>query len=341
MSIASTNARVHSVAARSVAVLIGALALLVAPLSDDASAGIELETTCLIAAVLELDGTEFGTPTTTLIRGRSYRVVTAVGPRELCADLPGTFEVLEVLDFEPFGVLHRLTRAGVPTAWSTFGDLTEVLDVNDDPLELLRPDETPDVVGVLLAATPLGGALSTGFDFTLPNGAALGAYRIAFEFLDVPDEDGVVLLLDLLVADARAPRSSGPAATVTCDTSAPVVGATVTCTVTSGAPDFDIVWTASTNPVLASGVVRTDASGNGRFSFVVPVAARGQELFVELVDWTRPTSIGVVGGPVPGAVPAGDGSSQPGSLAAVLAALAVSVLAVSTRRRLQRAPRLT
>jgi hypothetical protein len=269
-------------------------------------------------------------------------VVTAIVSVDFCPVYPATFATIQVVDFDPFGVRHRLTRAGDPIAWSTFGDLTEVRDVNDAPLELFRPEESPDVVGVLLAATPLGGTRSTGFDFTLPNDAPLGDYRIAFEFLEVPDEVGLVLLLDLLIADAQAPRSSGPAAQVTCDTSAPVVGARVTCTVRTDAPDVEIQWTARTNPVLASGVlasgvVTTDASGGGRFSFVVPAAAHGQEVFVELVDWTRPTSIGVTGGPVPLSVPAGEGSSTPGPMPAVLAVLAAGVLSMSRARRLQRA----
>ena len=50
-----------------------------------------------------------------------------------------------------------------------------------------------------------------------------------------------------------------------------------------------------------------DASGTGTFSFTVPAAALGEELTVELVDWAAPVSLGVVGGPVPSSVPAGEG----------------------------------
>ena len=106
-------------------------------------------------------------------------------------------------------------------------------------------------------------------------------------------------------------------------------------TVTTGSPDFDIQWRASTNPVFASGVVRTDASGVGRFSFVVPSTALGEAVLVELVDWTSPTSIGVAGGPVPSGVPAGEGSVPLGR-AVTVALLALGTLVVSMSRRPRR-----
>lgn len=40
---------------------------------------------------------------------------------------------------------------------------------------------------------------------------------------------------------------------------------------------------------------------------VVPAAAFGQELTVELVEWIAPVSLGVVGGRVPSSVPSGGG----------------------------------
>jgi hypothetical protein len=53
--------------------------------------------------------------------------------------------------------------------------------------------------------------------------------------------------------------------------------------------------------------VTLDGSGTGEFSFIVPAEAVGQELTVELVDWSAPVSIGVAGGPVPTSVPSGGG----------------------------------
>jgi len=85
------------------------------------------------------------------------------------------------------------------------------------------------------------------------------------------------------------------------------VGATVTCTVTGGDPGIEILWRAAFNPVFAEAGVTLDARGTGAFSFVVPSAALGQEVTVELVEWLAPLSLEVVGGPVPTSVPSGGG----------------------------------
>jgi hypothetical protein len=94
---------------------------------------------------------------------------------------------------------------------------------------------------------------------------------------------------------------------VSCAPLPAVVGATVTCTVSGGDAGIDILWRAAYNPVIAEAGVTLDASGSGEFSFAVPAAALGQELTVELVEWTAPISLGVVGGPVPSSVPSGGG----------------------------------
>ncbi len=87
----------------------------------------------------------------------------------------------------------------------------------------------------------------------------------------------------------------------------PVVGARITCTVTGGDAGIDILWRAAYNPVIAEAGVTLDASGTGTFSFVVPAAALGEVLTVELVEWIAPVSLGVSGGPVPTSVPSGGG----------------------------------
>ena len=106
---------------------------------------------------------------------------------------------------------------------------------------------------------------------------------------------------------------------VSCAPLPPVAGASVTCTVTGGDAGIDILWRAAYNPVIAETGVTLDASGSGTFSFTVPAAALGEELTVELVDWTAPMSLGVVGGPVPTSVPSGEGPVPAWSL--VLAVL--------------------
>ena len=116
---------------------------------------------------------------------------------------------------------------------------------------------------------------------------------------------------------------AAPAApSVSCVPSPPVAGASVTCTVTGGNAGIDILWRAAYDPVIAETGVTLDASGSGTFSFTVPAAALGEELTVELVEWTAPLSLGTVGGPVPTSVPSGEGPVPAWSLVlAVLIAL--------------------
>jgi hypothetical protein len=117
----------------------------------------------------------------------------------------------------------------------------------------------------------------------------------------------------------------GPGPTFDCLPAVPAVGDLVTCTVSGADPGVEILWRAAYNPVFASGAVRIGGDGTGTFSFTVPAAAVGEELRVELVGWTAPMSSGVVGGPVPSSVPAGEG---PGGLLVAVAGAIASVLLV-------------
>ena len=114
-----------------------------------------------------------------------------------------------------------------------------------------------------------------------------------------------VVLSVLVAVPVVSGQVSGIA--VNCDVAAPRVGATVPCTVSGGDAGIDILWRAAYNPVFAGEGVTLDASGTGTFSFVVPAAALGEELTVELVEWLAPVSLGVVGGPIPSSVPSGGG----------------------------------
>jgi hypothetical protein len=89
----------------------------------------------------------------------------------------------------------------------------------------------------------------------------------------------------------------------------PQVNVTVTCTIVNGPTDFDIIWEASYNPVFATGVVTLDGSGNGSFSFLVPAAAMGSMVGVQLVAHTGVMPIGMVTTAVPVIIRAGEGSS--------------------------------
>jgi hypothetical protein len=105
----------------------------------------------------------------------------------------------------------------------------------------------------------------------------------------------------------KAPQAAPSPPSVSCVPSPLVAGASVTCTVTGGGPGIDILWRAAYNPVFAEAGVTLDATGAGEFSFVVPAAALGEEVTVELVEWLAPVSFGVAGGPVPTSVPSGGG----------------------------------
>lgn len=139
----------------------------------------------------------------------------------------------------------------------------------------------------------------------------------------------IVIRLIGVLASGPAPAVTIAPAT-TCTPVPPLVGDVVTCTVTGGDPDIDILWEVAVNPVLATGPVTLDARGTGTFTFSVPASAIGSELFVELVAWTAPQSLGVVGGPRPSSVPSGDGSRAP--IVALLAATALATTVIRARQ---------
>jgi len=132
-----------------------------------------------------------------------------------------------------------------------------------------------------------------------------------------------------IAASWLSPEGQERRLAVDCAVTSLQVRASVRCTVTGGDPGVEILWRAAYNPVFAEAGVTLDDSGTGKFSFVVPAAALGEELTVELVEWLEPVSLGVVGGPVPGSVPAGEGPVPVWPI--VLVALAVVAL---MRRRI-------
>jgi hypothetical protein len=116
-------------------------------------------------------------------------------------------------------------------------------------------------------------------------------------------------------------RSSTPVLTCAPDPVAP--NGTVTCEITGGPANFEILWNASFDGTFAGAGVTLDADGRGSFTFVAPRAAAGQSLSVVLVDWTRPVTVAVSGTVLPRSLPAGEGQgSVPASGLLALAALA-------------------
>jgi len=84
-------------------------------------------------------------------------------------------------------------------------------------------------------------------------------------------------------------------------------GRSVTCTVSGADAGIEILWRAAFNPVFAEAGVSIGADGTGTFAFIVPAAALGSPVTVELVDWSAPTVVGTASGPVPSSVPSGEG----------------------------------
>jgi len=136
-----------------------------------------------------------------------------------------------------------------------------------------------------------------------------GPVNAGFPFLLwVYDEDPCIELEEKTLSPTTSSSTGGPG--LACSPAPAPVGATVTCVVSGGPVDHEMLWQARTNPTFAGGGVQLDGEGNGSFSFVVPRAALGGAVVVELVGWGSTVSV-TVGGPVPASVPAGSGPVLP------------------------------
>jgi hypothetical protein len=242
---------------------------------------------------------------------------------------------LNAFEIDTFAVTIRLRQDGKPLAWT-------YLDPSLEPTA--TPPGFPSAVGwvvsedgTLLSADGgeflelkdffdygLDGGPFPGFGFgdlfagvvfaALSSDVPLGVLRIEMAVTFVGMDESLrsyVVDTALTIVSPEQPQqaaAAGPGASVSC--SAPVAGAAVTCDLTSD-PGVDFVWQASTNPVFATGVVTTDATGKGQFAFTVPVSALGQPVMVEIVAWTAASSIGVASGLVPTSVPSGGGPRVP------------------------------
>jgi len=150
--------------------------------------------------------------------------------------------------------------------------------------------------------------------------------------------DGYPFLLWQFESDPCGPTgfrgtASGPS--VVCVPSPVRVGAQVTCMVSGGPANFEILWRAAYNPTFGEGVIELGSDGSGTFAFLVPAAALGQLVSVELVDWTAPLALGIAQGPAPTSIPAGGGPTPHLHLVALLVALlsGAAVSAVCPGRR--------
>jgi hypothetical protein len=129
-----------------------------------------------------------------------------------------------------------------------------------------------------------------------------------------------------------ATMSVGPA--LACSPDPVPEGARVTCEVTGGDADIDILWTARIGGAAFDGRgVTLGPDGNGRFTFRAPVGSIGSSIHVDLVEWTQSMTLNVVSNPVPLSVRAGEGT-LPAPLDLRLTGLAVLLGAVLVGRRL-------
>jgi hypothetical protein len=126
-----------------------------------------------------------------------------------------------------------------------------------------------------------------------------------------------------------APAVVPPTLVCTPDPVAP--GGTVTCRVSGGDPDIDVLWRAAfEGNVFASLGVRLGPDGVGSFTFVAPRGAACGTITVELVEWLPPITISVACSALPSGLPAGEGG-VPGSLL-LLGVLTLAGAGVLVRR---------
>lgn len=128
------------------------------------------------------------------------------------------------------------------------------------------------------------------------------------------------------------PDGTVDAISIACLPVVALAGAHVECSIAGGQPSDAVRWVARYNPTIDAATAVLDATGHGRFSFLVPVSAVGQEVEVHLVDPGIRLSLGVAVGPVPTEVPAGGGSLGPAILGAFTVLLMGLLLSFAASR---------
>lgn len=146
---------------------------------------------------------------------------------------------------------------------------------------------------------------------------------LAFQVLFVPEE----CIPPVVTAQTTVTVAPDPL-TLICSPDPVVPGGTVTCEVTNGPEDFEVLWHVMFDGVFDAQGLMLDADGRGTFTFVAPRASAGQTVSVVIVDWTSPIEVGVtVDGLVPSSVPAGEGGVPFGAVLFALLAAAGALLA--------------
>ena len=290
----------------------------------------------LVSAVIDSDGTYayFGTDTSP---GRVVKVdlatMTRVDALTLNSGESGLYSAVSDGTYAYFGTytspgrvvkvnLATMTRAATQVAVQA-GDgqsATVGASVPVAPSVIVRDASDAPVAGVSVTFVVASGGGSVTGAVAITDGsgvATVGSWTLG-AMAGVNTLTAMITGSDPVIATTFTATGTAAAATqvesepvsllvASCDAVLVQVGQSVSCTVTGGDPGIEILWRAAYNPVFAEAEVTLDASGSGTFSFVVPAAALGQELTVELVDWLAPFSLGSVAGPVPSSVPSGGG----------------------------------
>jgi len=110
-----------------------------------------------------------------------------------------------------------------------------------------------------------------------------------------------------------------------------VAGGLVTCEITNGPSDGDILWRAGNGSFFAGQGVRIGPDGRATFTFTAPLALRGQAILVELVDWGVTATVRVLD-IVPARIPAGEGVPT-APIALTLGAVVLLAAGAATRMR--------
>jgi len=215
-------------------------------------------------------------------------------------------------------ILFFSTAAGVDTVFARSGDAprNRLVPVSPALSGANRSDCTEN--DVLDSIACHGKAFDGAYAIVLPAGdMAPGSSRSIDWFYGA----GPNTAITSLVADVAAVAVALDAPTVEpppptgiiqlCEPTPPVAGQVVTCVISQGPADVDIVWRAAAPNTFVEGVVRLGPDGVGTFSFTVPGNAVGQELTIELVAWTAPSRLGVIQGLRPSSVQAGEGPVVP------------------------------
>jgi len=126
---------------------------------------------------------------------------------------------------------------------------------------------------------------------------------------------------------ARPPSLAvaAPSLALDCTPDPVASGAVVTCVVSDGQPDIDILWNAiAAGTVFEGRGIALDGSGSGSFTFLAPRGADAVD--VDLVAWGVSDTVRIVGGLVPTAVPAGEGPRDGMPPAVALIAVAAALV---------------